>query len=522
MPVRERPGLPQESDHGFRTSSHHFSSHNVVTSAGCRCACANRHGDDHRADYRSTGATLPGVTVTATNQATNVDYTAVTNESGDYTITPVVAGTYVIKAALSGFRTQATAATVLEARQVARLDFKMGVGIAETVEVSEATPILQTETTAVGEVLSGNTVQSLPLNGRNTGQLALLLPGTITYNPRGFTNIGSINMNRPFVNGNREQTNNFTVDGLDVNETIDNRVAYQPSPDALSQISVETNNYPADVGNVGGAMISSVIKSGSNRFSGNAFEFYRNSDFDANTWENNRSSAAKQERKQHIYGGTLGGPIAASKVFFFGDYQGSRHDAPGETTATVAPEAWRRGDLSSFTTPIINPQTGLAFPVNQIPVSMFSPTARAILNDLVELSAAQSHGDRGHRELRRTDTVTVRAHQGDARIDWNASDQRQVLRPLLLRDLRGPPRPAALPAVPRHPERSAVSQCRLQLESRHRQSDGQRAAGRLQPHNRDVGERSTGPASAMATHSTGLPAASRSPGSSTFSGRSCP
>ena len=369
-----------------------------------------------------TGAILPGVTVTATNQATNVDYTAITNESGDYTITPVVAGTYVIKAALSGFRTQATAATVLEARQVARLDFKMGVGIAETVEVSEASPILQTETTAVGEVLSGNTVQSLPLNGRNTGQLALLLPGTVTYNPRGFTNIGSINMNRPFVNGNREQTNNFTVDGLDVNETIDNRVAYQPSPDALSQISVETNNYPADVGNVGGASISSVIKSGGNRFSGNAYEFYRNSDFDANTWENNRSSAAKQERKQHIYGGTLGGPIAANKVFFFGDYQGSRHDAPGQTTATVAPEAWRRGDLSSFTTPIINPQTGLAFPGNQVPVSMFSPTARAILNDLVNYPLPNRTVTGVTGNYVGPTLFTVRAHQGDARIDWSASE----------------------------------------------------------------------------------------------------
>ena len=157
-------------------------------------------------------------------------------------------------------------------------------------------------------MLSGNTVQSLPLNGRNTGQLTLLLPGTITYNPRGFTNIGSVNMNRPFVNGNREQTNNFTVDGLDVNETIDNRVAYQPIPDALAEISVETNNYAADVGNVGGAVINSVIKSGANQFHGNAFEFYRNSDFDANTWENNRSGAAKQERKQHIFGGTFGGP----------------------------------------------------------------------------------------------------------------------------------------------------------------------------------------------------------------------
>jgi hypothetical protein len=368
-----------------------------------------------------TGALLPGVTVTATNQATNVAYTTVTNESGTYTITPVVVGTYVIKATLSGFKTYSTAPTVLEARQVARLDFKMGVGLSETVDVTGSSPILQTETTTVGEVLSGNTVQSLPLNGRNTGQLALLLPGTMTYNPRGFTNIGSINMNRPFVNGNREQTNNFTVDGLDVNETIDNRVAYQPSPDALSEISVETNNYAADVGNVGGASISSVIKSGSNRFSGNAFEFYRNSDFDANTWENNRSSAAKPERKQHIFGGTLGGPLVSNKVFFFGDYQGSRHDAPGVSTAAVVPEAWRRGDLSSISTPIINPQTGLAFPGNQIPVEMFSPTARAILSDLTNypLPNRSVSGIAGN--YVGPTLFTIRAHQGDGRIDWNVS-----------------------------------------------------------------------------------------------------
>jgi hypothetical protein len=197
-------------------------------------------------------------------------------------------------------------------------------------------------------------------------------PEPSPYNPRGFTNIGSVNMNRPFVNGNREQTNNFTVDGLDVNETIDNRLAYQPSPDALAEISVETNNYAADVGNVGGAVVSSVIKSGTNRFLGNAFEFYRNSDFDANTWENNRSGAPKQERKQHIYGGTIGGPIIRQRIFFFADYQGSRQDAPGFLTASVAPESWRRGDLSSVSTQIRDPQTGLAFTGNQIPADRIS------------------------------------------------------------------------------------------------------------------------------------------------------
>jgi hypothetical protein len=369
-----------------------------------------------------TGAALPGVTVTATNQATNVEYTAVTNEAGNYTITPVPVGGYVVKAALSGFRTMTTAAIPLEARQVARVDFKMGVGLTETVQVSETTPILQTETTTVGEVLSGNTVQSLPLNGRNTGQLTLLLPGTVTYNPRGFTNIGSINMNRPFVNGNREQTNNFTVDGFDVNETIDNRVAYQPNPDALAEISVETNNYAADVGNVGGAVVNSVIKSGGNDFRGNAFEFYRNSDFDANTWENNRSGAPKQERTQHIFGGTLGGPVVRSKVFFFADYQGSRHDAPGFGTASVAPEAWRRGDLSSIAANIENPATGVPFPGNQIPVEMFSPTARAILNDLANYPLPNRTVPGGLSGNFVGPTLfTIRAHQGDARVDWNAT-----------------------------------------------------------------------------------------------------
>src|SRR4029434_8938111 len=110
--------------------------------------------------------------------------------------------------------------------------------------VMGVSPILQTETPTVGEIISGSTAEPLPLHGRNIGHLALLLTGTMSYNPRGFTNIGSINMNRPFVNGNREQTNNFTVDGFDVNETIANPAPFHPHPLAVAEISVETNNYP--------------------------------------------------------------------------------------------------------------------------------------------------------------------------------------------------------------------------------------------------------------------------------------
>src|SRR5689334_13513336 len=207
-----------------------------------------------------TGAALPGVTITAKNQSTDVPYVTATNEAGNYTITSLPVGPYVVSAELTGFRSASTSTVTLEANQVARLDVKMLVGdVQENVLVTGISPILQTETTTVGEVISGTTAQTLPLNGRNTAQLTLLLTGTMTYNPRGFTNIGAINSNRPFVNGNREQTNNFTVDGFDVNETIDNRVSYQPSPDALAEISVETNNYTADIGNVGGAAVASVI-----------------------------------------------------------------------------------------------------------------------------------------------------------------------------------------------------------------------------------------------------------------------
>src|SRR5947209_13123155 len=322
-----------------------------------------------------SGATVPGATVTATNQATNVDYTAVSNDAGNYTVTSLPIGMYVVKVELSGFKTAATKPIELEAKQILRVDFKLEVGtLEEAIEVTGVSPVLQTESATVGEVISGTTLNALPLNGRNSGQLSLLLPGVVTPNPSSFTgarNTGGGGL--PDVNGNREQTNNYMIDGIDMNETIDNLVAYQPSPDALAEISVETNNYAADTGNVAGAVISNVIKSGSNQVRGNVFEFYRDSKFDANTWDNNRSNAPKPQRTQHIFGGTLGGPLVRNTLFLFGDYQGTRFNAPGSETASVAPDEWRRGDLSSAGTTIRDPLTGQPFPGNQIPVGRISP-----------------------------------------------------------------------------------------------------------------------------------------------------
>jgi hypothetical protein len=371
-----------------------------------------------------SGAAAPGVTVTAINQATNVAYPAVSNSAGNYTITSVPVGTYVVKAELSGFKTATTKPFPLEAKQIARLDLKMEVGrLEDNVEVTAEAPVLQTESATVGEVISGNTVNSLPLNGRNTGQLALLLPGVVTPNPQSFVNQSrNFSGGRPYVNGNREQTNNYLIDGVDMNESIDNLVAYQPSPDALSEISVETNNYAADTGNVAGAVLSNVIKSGSNAFHGNAFEFFRDSSLDANTWANNRSGAPRQKRRQNIFGATLGGPVIKNKLFFFADYQGTRYNAPGTEVLSVAPAAWRTGDFSSVTTVIRDPLTGQPFPGNIIPANRISPVARAILSNpsLYPLPNRTVSGGVAGNFVGPTSTTT-RAHQGDARLDWNAS-----------------------------------------------------------------------------------------------------
>jgi hypothetical protein len=374
-----------------------------------------------------TGAAVPGATVTATNQATNVEYTSVSNDAGSYTMTSLPVGTYVIKAELSRFKTAASKPIAMEAKQVVRLDFKLELGaVEETVEVKSDTPVMQTETATVGSVISGTTLSALPLNGRNTGQLSLLLPGVVSPNPSAFTAIRNFSSGRPYVNGNREQTNNYTIDGVDMNESIDNLVAYQPSPDALAQISVETNNYAADTGNVAGAVISNVLKSGSNLFKGNVFEYYRNSSMDANSWSNNRSHAAKPERRQDIYGGTLGGPLLKNRLFFFGNYQGTKFNAPGSETISVAPDSWRHGDLSTLATTIKDPLTGVAFANNQIPAGRISAIANNLLNNLAfyPLPNRSVTGVTGN-YVGETLT-TIHANQGDGRVDWNVSPNDKI------------------------------------------------------------------------------------------------
>jgi Carboxypeptidase regulatory-like domain len=367
----------------------------------------------------SDGLSVPDVEVVATNEATQVKYTAKSNDQGLYTISALPIGTYVVRATAAQFRPFQTNAIRLESGQSARIDITLALGAAEQVEVTAVSPILQTQNAVVGEVISGTTIDRLPLNGRNFSQLSLLLPGVITTEPDSFTQPKNFGAGRPFVNGQREQTNNYTLDGVDMNEPIDNLLPYQPSPDALAEVRVETNNYSAEFGNVAGAVIGSAIKSGTNQFRGNVFEYWRDSSMAANSWENNRAGAAKAELSQHIFGGTFGGPIIRNKVFFFGDYQTFKRDRPSELVRTVAPEAWRRGDFSGVAVTIRDPVTGQPFPGNQIPPGRFSSIARAVLanQDLYPLPNRPGNSS----NLVAPNSESQRSYQGDAKIDANLS-----------------------------------------------------------------------------------------------------
>jgi hypothetical protein len=368
------------------------------------------------------GIPVPNAEVVATNLATQVTYSARSNDLGLYTISALPIGSYKVRAQAEGFRTIETNQIALESGQNARVDITMQVGFEQSVEVSGVSPILQTQNAVVGEVVSETTIRGMPLNGRNFSQLALLMPGVSTPNPDSFTAPKNFSEGRPYVNGQREQENNYTLDGIDMNEPIDNLLPYQPSPDALAEVRVETNNYSAEFGNVAGAVIGSVIKSGTNEFHGNGFEYWRDSSMAANTWENTRvtPAAKKAELSQHIFGATIGGPIVRSKIFFFGDYQGFIRNRPGELVRSVAPEAFRRGDFSGVGVIIHDPTTGQPFQGNVIPSTRFSPIARAVLANQTLYPLPNRSGDTNNLVAPSSDKQRV--HQGDFKVDANMSD----------------------------------------------------------------------------------------------------
>jgi hypothetical protein len=408
------------------------------------------------------GAVVTGAKVDAINAATGVVTSTTTNGAGIYSIRFLQIGKYKLSVEASGFSKADYGPFSLEIDQTAKIDLPLTVGAAaETVTVdSQMQPILNTESATLGETFTENTINNIPLNGRDFTQLTVYTPGAVAP---GFSSYGGGDSNERAVdagnevavNGNRQQSNNYLLDGQEINENINNTLGYNPSPDALEQIRVISSNANAEFGNVNGGTILAVMKSGTNSFHGSIFAFLHNYNLDANSWgnDNNPTPLPKNPYTNTQFGGTFGGPIFKDKLFFFMDYLALRYHGAGVTTASVAPAAFRAGDLSALKsvlgiqlyntqqvgangqpTPYVNNQVPITNPValylfgNQKAYPLpNNPTADplGIQNNFVGPTGSFSQNDQGDVKvdwhLKASDSLAFRYSQGYAQ-DGQTSD----------------------------------------------------------------------------------------------------
>src|SRR5215470_7490041 len=222
-----------------------------------------------------SGSSIKGADVVATDTDRGTVWNAKTNDSGTYNILRIPIGNYSVKVSAAGFSTSPVSAFALVVNQTARVDVQMKVGqVNESVEVTGAAPVLQTETTEVSTVLSPTAVTEVPLAGRNYLQLGLLAPGTTTNNPSAINEPHNLDGNgRPFINGNREQANQYFLDGILNSEDKNNETSFMPNIDAISDFNLITQNASAEFGNYEGGIVSVSTKSGTNRYHGSIYEF---------------------------------------------------------------------------------------------------------------------------------------------------------------------------------------------------------------------------------------------------------
>lgn len=390
-----------------------------------------------------SGAPIRGAKVVATDTQRGTVYESETNEAGAYNINRVPVGSYDLKVTATGFQTAIHPAFTLVLNQIARIDVQMKVGqVSETVEVTSAAPILKTETTSVDTVIDANTNDKLPLATRNYIQLTLLAPGSVTPAADSFNNgDNTANGGRPYINGNREQANNFILDGVDNNQVSDNLVGFTPAPDAIEEFNLITQNAPAEFGNYQGGIVNATIKSGTNDFHGDLWEFFRNDKLNANKWENKFLGPGQElprpTLRWNMFGGTIGGPIVKNKLFFFFDIQYQRFDHPSSTQKvgvfTAAERAGNFGDIcpEGFTAGLCNnpanqlydPLNGHAPFLNNVITEPIDPVAQKLFASPLYLAptGAGLQDNATYNQVQQFNN-----HQYDIKIDYNATQRDHI------------------------------------------------------------------------------------------------
>src|SRR5215510_6944023 len=309
----------------------------------------------------ASGALVPKAAITITNVETNVSLNSETNEQGVYTISSLKPGHYSITVEKGGFKKTVRSGITLQVNQTVRIDLSLQVGeLTNTVEVAEATALLETETSSRGSVIDQKKIVDLPLNGRDYNQLALLSPGVLPTTPR----LASVNFKGALnVNGNRTFNNVFLLDGVD-NISYSNSFRgenvqlVQPSIEALQEFKIQTNAYSAEFGRSSGAVVNATIKSGTNNIHGALYEFLRNEKLDANNFFTKALSTTpnppRPVRKRNQFGAAVGGPLIKNRTFWFGDYEGLR-EREGVPRVRIVPSPAEKAGL--FTVPVFDPFT---------------------------------------------------------------------------------------------------------------------------------------------------------------------
>jgi hypothetical protein len=397
------------------------------------------------------GAVIANATVTAKNNSTNVENTAMTDSSGYYNFASLPVGTYTLIVEMQGFKKAIQENVSLEVGQKARLDFTIEVGaVTEAVIVTTAPPLLTTQEASPGGVLENRMIMDLPLSGRNWDDLIGGVPGVksdrYTEQGGGTANGRTGGAN---VHGVRSLQNNFVLDGVDNNSISENvqelttQVA-RPSVDSIQEFRVSTNPYSAENGRSPGALISVTTKGGGNEFHGTAYEFLRNRVFDANDFFSNRAGRTKPPYVQNQFGGNISGPVVKNHAFFFFNYEGTRirrgvirlgnvpmpNEINGDFSAAaaaanrIAGGAYakiydRVGDCRAKVPSAFNPDG--SFINNQIPAACIDPLAKKVLSMLPAPNIVPGAGPLNINNFARSPGIVDDTNSYTTRVDWQVN-----------------------------------------------------------------------------------------------------
>jgi hypothetical protein len=370
------------------------------------------------------GAVLPNATVVVRNRSTSSERTTQTDSEGNYQLAALPPGVYSVEVRVQGFKTQVADSVTLEVAKTAVQNFQMDVGaLSEQVLVSSDIPVIETATTSVGTVINQRTVQEIPLNGRHFVDLGLLLPGSVTPPQNGFLTAplrgqGSFAFNTA---GGREDTVNFMINGVNLNDMVQNQITFQPSINTVQEFKADNSTFSAEYGRNSGAIVNILTRSGTNDYHGEFFEFLRNEALDAR----NFFDARKPPFKRNQFGLNIGGPLhlpffgeggspfsynGKNRTFFFFSYEGLRQRQGLTLTSNVLTPAQRAAVTNSTVVKLL--------PLIPLPTS--------IDNGIGRFAGAG------------TAPVNIDQYTGDVSHNFNANDRLHVYY-AFQRDKRGEP-----------------------------------------------------------------------------------